>query len=559
VADQQEPLKPDHEARIVVLEAGPRSILGRVLFFSFLGLLVLFLAGGQILLLIARERRISVAVDESGERHVLTARRLAPELNAGMDEEQSQEFGGWQLRDPKGKTARGIGFPRALSWQGGGPQLLFDDYLLRPTEGGEEGGGDREEFGIGALRALAVSRGSVLVHDPENRRLAYLEEAPGGRRRRELRRLGEDERFLAAALRSRDEVPHAAWLLRDDEGVWLEVSRLPVGEAVVSLSRRRLPKAAVGGLFAFASARQKGWLTFAKGERGKLILESWDDLSASRLGKREVEVGLPLYGGPFSGPQAQGAVFGAGADLITALPGRQSEGADAIGVQRDANVLESPWWGLILRGAIFLPVLGALAFGVLRTVMRSRSLIYAGARPGSLLKRLGALAIDVGLAEIVGLGAAMIAGAAFSLDEGIVAGFRVSGLAGRPEDVLGDISGVNAFRLAVSLLVLIFAGAWCEQRWGRTPGKWLLELEVIGRQGTPGWGEALQRRVLLISDLFLFSAFYAIVNPAHQRVGDVAADTVVVGSPRNQRTFVSVLTDQQDRETTGSKGDADQD
>lgn len=559
MADRRPPLSRDGERRVVVLEAGSRSIVGRVLFFGFLGLLVLALALGQGVALFARERRVAAASGPEGEDFwLLTARRGAPEMSEGYEEESPVRSGEWRLVGPEGKKHEGLGFPRAIQRRDLQSRILFDDHILVLSDEDDEGeSARRESFGGDGYRALGMAGADILVRDLDNNRLALLESAPGGLRRRDVERLGggKERSFVVAGLRRDGDIPVVAWVVREEGEKWLEVRRCPSGREGVTVSRRRLSVENLAGIQGFTRGDLRGWLLFSKGDQSTARLQFWEDEGDRPRAETTVEVGLPVYGGALVGADLQGAVFGAGTELVIVEPGHGGRGPDdaLISVKRQSNRLDAPWWGLGLRAAIFLAVLTALAFGVLRAIMRSKALIFAGAKPGALPMRVAAFTVDFVLAEIIGALAALLVGAGWAYDRGLLAVSSIMGGTGQPGQSVADLDGQVVFRVAVSLFALIVFGAFAERRFGRTPGKWLFDLEVIGRSGRPGWGEALQRRVVLLLDLFLFAGVYALINPAHQRVGDVAADTVVITSPKNQATFVSVLMGTQDGGTTGSK------
>jgi uncharacterized RDD family membrane protein YckC len=74
---------------------------------------------------------------------------------------------------------------------------------------------------------------------------------------------------------------------------------------------------------------------------------------------------------------------------------------------------------------------------------------------------------------------------------------------------------------------------WCEAVWGRTLGKRLCDLRVVGRNGEKlRAGGAFVRNLLRVVDwLPLFYVLGAAViwaTPRHQRLGDIAARSVVV-------------------------------
>lgn len=72
---------------------------------------------------------------------------------------------------------------------------------------------------------------------------------------------------------------------------------------------------------------------------------------------------------------------------------------------------------------------------------------------------------------------------------------------------------------------------------GRSPGKQLLDLCVIHEDGTPvGWGAALLRNLLRFVDMLPFGyacgLLASLANPRFQRLGDLAAGTLVIHRPR---------------------------
>jgi len=86
---------------------------------------------------------------------------------------------------------------------------------------------------------------------------------------------------------------------------------------------------------------------------------------------------------------------------------------------------------------------------------------------------------------------------------------------------------------AVGCLV---AFAYTEGRFGRTPGKWLLGIRVLGTDLRPcGFGRALIRNLLKFVDgffNFMVGVLVAALTEHWQRVGDLAARTVVVRDVR---------------------------
>ena len=81
------------------------------------------------------------------------------------------------------------------------------------------------------------------------------------------------------------------------------------------------------------------------------------------------------------------------------------------------------------------------------------------------------------------------------------------------------------------LLVLV-AFSYLEGRFGKTPGKWLLGIRVLGTDLRPcGFGRAFLRNLLTFVDgffSFLVGALLVALTESWQRLGDLAARTIVV-------------------------------
>jgi uncharacterized RDD family membrane protein YckC len=94
--------------------------------------------------------------------------------------------------------------------------------------------------------------------------------------------------------------------------------------------------------------------------------------------------------------------------------------------------------------------------------------------------------------------------------------------------------GPSSWPLWVAALIGAFVYFWwCEAVWGRTLGKRLCDLRVVRRDGARlGGGGAFVRNLLRIVDWLPF--FYVLgaaviwATPRNQRIGDVAARSVVV-------------------------------
>ncbi len=87
--------------------------------------------------------------------------------------------------------------------------------------------------------------------------------------------------------------------------------------------------------------------------------------------------------------------------------------------------------------------------------------------------------------------------------------------------------------LITAWLVLVFVlFSYLEGRWGRTPGKWLLRIKVVGSDLEPcGFGRGLMRNALKFVDGFfnyMVGILIVALTENWQRVGDMAARTVVI-------------------------------
>jgi uncharacterized RDD family membrane protein YckC len=82
----------------------------------------------------------------------------------------------------------------------------------------------------------------------------------------------------------------------------------------------------------------------------------------------------------------------------------------------------------------------------------------------------------------------------------------------------------------------LFAYSFLEGRWGATPGKWTVGIRVLGTDLRPcGFGRALVRNLLKFIDgffNFMVGILLAALSENWQRVGDMAARTVVVRARR---------------------------
>lgn len=116
----------------------------------------------------------------------------------------------------------------------------------------------------------------------------------------------------------------------------------------------------------------------------------------------------------------------------------------------------------------------------------------------------------------------------------ILAAFGLFGLA----DVVDSpllVAGVSA--LVISLLVIGYFVAFEALNDGRTPGKSMFSLRAVGIDGEPvSFGASVVRNLLRLVDLFpalpILGPISILVSEHNQRIGDLAARTVVVRESR---------------------------
>lgn len=101
--------------------------------------------------------------------------------------------------------------------------------------------------------------------------------------------------------------------------------------------------------------------------------------------------------------------------------------------------------------------------------------------------------------------------------------------------------------LSVVMFVLLVWPIGMEILWrGRTVGKVCFGLRVIGADGSPAQPrQAVVRGLLALIDIYLSLGFLALISamfsPVSQRLGDMAAATVVIREPRRARDPVPVV------------------
>jgi uncharacterized RDD family membrane protein YckC len=140
---------------------------------------------------------------------------------------------------------------------------------------------------------------------------------------------------------------------------------------------------------------------------------------------------------------------------------------------------------------------------------------------------------------------------ALLVDAALVLGPLAAGMLGMLW-ILPEIEDRPEVRGVVYLEILLYGGAlwalaaflifcYALGRWGRTPGKWVMGIRALGMDFSPcGFWRALLRSLLLIVDglpfmngwlNFSFGALVIACTANRQRMGDMAARTIVVREP----------------------------
>lgn len=97
---------------------------------------------------------------------------------------------------------------------------------------------------------------------------------------------------------------------------------------------------------------------------------------------------------------------------------------------------------------------------------------------------------------------------------------------------IGGKTGMGLFMIALFLMEWFYPVVF-ELLWGATPGKRALGLKVVHSNGTPVcWQASVMRNLLRAADFlplfYMFGLTSMLCNPRFQRLGDLAAGTLVV-------------------------------
>lgn len=112
-------------------------------------------------------------------------------------------------------------------------------------------------------------------------------------------------------------------------------------------------------------------------------------------------------------------------------------------------------------------------------------------------------------------------------------------IAGMVLAVLGG-SGDGLYLIVLFLMLWFYNVLFEVFAHGATPGKKALNLRVMSVNGTPvGWSQSIIRNLIRFVDLlpgcYAFGAVSVLVSDKFQRLGDMAADTVVVHAAKADR------------------------
>lgn len=146
-----------------------------------------------------------------------------------------------------------------------------------------------------------------------------------------------------------------------------------------------------------------------------------------------------------------------------------------------------------------------------------------------------------------------------STPEGVELRLPVAGLASRALAWLID-AAIKTIALSIvgvvlaylesagegAYLILLFASLWFYNvlfevfAHGSTPGKKAVGLRVVSVKGTPvGWSESLIRNLIRVVDVlpgcYAFGCVSVMLTGNFQRLGDLAAGTIVIYEPQKQR------------------------
>jgi uncharacterized RDD family membrane protein YckC len=271
--------------------------------------------------------------------------------------------------------------------------------------------------------------------------------------------------------------------------------------------------------------------TVVLSERGE-ARETLSVITLTAPGPQRKLVALPKEGSAWGGWRAL-SLQGRLVLLTQGMPGSMTllevaDGRVVRSVKKKGAFPFGPNMMLFMLIPQLLPILLSLALALLLTAQmrrhRVQDYVFAGTRRtfASLWQRALAQLVD-----LVPLSAAFLIPSAwmwrtFSDPESLVESGPMF-----PFVFIGLF--VGAFLCA---LLVLLAFSYYEGRSGKTPGKWLLGIRVLGTDLQPcGFGRALLRNMLSFVDgffSFLVGALLVALTENWQRLGDMAARTIVV-------------------------------
>jgi uncharacterized RDD family membrane protein YckC len=91
---------------------------------------------------------------------------------------------------------------------------------------------------------------------------------------------------------------------------------------------------------------------------------------------------------------------------------------------------------------------------------------------------------------------------------------------------------LNGLPLLIFFVVILTYYFGLEAKYARTPGKMIMGLKVVALHGEYSLGKVVIRNLLRLVDvlpfMYLVGIICAAVTPKHQRIGDMAAGTIIV-------------------------------
>lgn len=157
--------------------------------------------------------------------------------------------------------------------------------------------------------------------------------------------------------------------------------------------------------------------------------------------------------------------------------------------------------------------------------------------------------------DVAGLGSRLVAIVIDTLLQGLL---LIPIIAGLTAADLGDTASVVAISITVFVVVWgyfpLFEWFWD----GRTPGKRAMRVRVVRADGQPAGGAAiLVRNLIRAVDVLLFP-FLAVISMLltrrSQRLGDLAAGTIVVRDRRTSRPAAEAIAERPDLPTVDATG-----